>query len=168
MQQNTAVEIIDRVVLPWPAWLPEGRSAVFQSVDVAVEIGGSPSWLVYSEADLPPGTDLEAVVATDLDAATAGTHIRITGSEAFVARVLSAVHAEGAIDEEIVATVTDPASGSPTAVRFFCILCVATYSAEAAIGDVVRCPGCGTPLLITHRFSSHLGAFHAGPTGGQH
>jgi hypothetical protein len=167
MQQDAPIEIVERATISWPTWLPEDQSAVFQSFVPAVETAGSFPRLSYSEEHIAAETDLEAVIAADLAAASAGTRIRITGSEAFVSRVLAAARVGGAIDAEIDATVTE-APQNPSRLRFFCIVCATTYSAEAGIGDVVRCTGCGTALLINHQFSSHQGAYNASPTWRTH
>jgi DNA-directed RNA polymerase subunit RPC12/RpoP/antitoxin (DNA-binding transcriptional repressor) of toxin-antitoxin stability system len=159
MNQESAVEILERATVPWPSWLPIDRSAVFQSVAFPAEVDGSPTWLTYSEARMAGDADLEASIAAELDAALAGTRIRITGSEAFVARVLAAARAGGAIDAEIFATVEPATGGEIPTLRFFCLTCSATYAARVGIGDLVRCPTCQTKLLIDHRFSSHQGAF---------
>jgi hypothetical protein len=123
-----------------------------------------------------------------------GVRIILAGPESVVMCAAAAARQLGAATEELVLVATElpgaaPASGEqatdtdapgehvagPDAAgehvtglagrRVFCAACRKSFAAEAALGDVVTCPGCAAGLIVDYRFSRPHAAYFGWPAG---
>ncbi|MDT3444425.1 MULTISPECIES: dimethylamine monooxygenase subunit DmmA family protein [unclassified Pseudofrankia] len=112
---------------------------------------GRPSPLVLCADDV--GTACEQLAAA-LAEARVGVRVRVAGSVGSCLTLRATAIAAGLEDDELYVA---PTGSGPVEVA--CVHCGGVASAEAAIGDVVGCPGCGRDLLVYYHVSRRLGRF---------
>jgi hypothetical protein len=103
------------------------------------------------------GDDADTVAAalvTALAEARVGVRVRVAGPVGGCLVVRAAALGAGVEDDELHVAAT---SQGPLVV--WCAHCGMTTTAEAVIGDVVPCVGCGRSLLVYHHVSRRTGRF---------
>lgn len=125
----------------------------------------------------------------------AGVRIILAGPESAVMSAAAVARGLGAAGEELVLVATElPGGGAPAkgehdtgrdgtvghgtgehgtgehvagraGRRVFCAACRQSFPAEAALGDVVTCPGCAAGLIVDYRFSRPHAAYFGWPAG---
>ncbi|WP_411152526.1 dimethylamine monooxygenase subunit DmmA family protein [Streptomyces sp. A30] len=112
-----------------------------------------PVWTWHGES---ADGDALALLRGQIDDATVGWRLMLAGPQADVLRAHAEALRGGVLESEITVVVTEDARR-----RVWCVHCGATTVAEADLGDVVSCTGCGCSLFVYHHVS-RLSAAHLG------
>jgi hypothetical protein len=108
---------------------------------------------------LADADDAGAVLDAELARLPTGWRVLAIGIERDARTVRAAALARGALAEEITVLALDDAEAR----RVYCGLCHDRFDADAAVGDLVRCPGCDRPLTVAAHHSPTHGAFLGAP-----
>ncbi|MCD2194808.1 hypothetical protein LQ327_15660 [Actinomycetospora endophytica] len=115
---------------------------------------------------LDAADDAGPVLDEELARLSTGWRVLAVGLERDVLIVARAALARGALDEEITVLAVDQHDGDGTRRlrRVHCGHCHHQADLDAAVGDVLPCPGCGEPLSVTDHRSRIHGASLGVPT----
>lgn len=118
-----------------------------------IELSGATSWVSYAP-ELSDG--VLAAFRSRLAEATVGWRLMLCGPEHEVLRLRSEAVRAGALPVEIRMHTT--ASGLR---RVYCAHCRHLTIGDIAVGDLLKCGGCGLTLVCYHHFSRRLAAYLA-------
>ncbi|MBL7491473.1 hypothetical protein I6A60_07920 [Frankia sp. AgB1.9] len=102
----------------------------------------------------PDGNAARVLLAAALAEARVGVRVWVTGPVGACLTLRATAIAAGLEDDELVVV---PVGRGPIDVA--CVHCGLVAAADAEIGDVVDCPGCGRPLVVFQHVSRRLGSF---------